>query len=307
VENALQGYSVAYGINDQPQIVGTSWRPAETNWSAGSAAVIWQRNDNEGGDQAAWEITDLNRRLIDTNWLVNVAVGINNDGLILAQAQKPITDNDDRILGYQPRAVLLIPFSLLPGVLPVNSDFDEGIFDQRGLLQADSVDPDPTDVQGSITAEILEDYYQPLIGKPFTDHLDGNVSIIIRKDTTKFDFEIGNFEEGQIRIIAIRESDNAWVEVPLNANIVPEFLRPGGSHTDYKRWYVEGVRPGRITLEFLYMAPEKTITLQQRALVATHKSRAQWRREVQRQILLQTRGIADLRGFNPYGKEFSEN
>jgi hypothetical protein len=70
--------------------------------------VLWQLNHNTNGASSTtnapfWEITDLNNRLTDPSWKVFNAVGINNDGLILAYAQ-----NRD----YENHAVLLIPMAM---------------------------------------------------------------------------------------------------------------------------------------------------------------------------------------------------
>ena len=152
------GFSDAYAINDQSQVVGTSWRNAYTalrivlivgldgngqlqtnavtmqtnvfvlqpgdkvlQTNAVSVAAFWQRNQNTNGvvtDGASsttnapfWEITDLNDRLTDTSWSVFNAVGINSDGLMLANAAK--TGSGQQNLAQNPaeknHAVLLVP------------------------------------------------------------------------------------------------------------------------------------------------------------------------------------------------------
>jgi VCBS repeat-containing protein len=81
------GFSDAYAINNHKQIVGTSHRVSD----GASAAVLWQYNHDTNGTPF-WEITDLNRRLTDASWYVLNAVGINDDGLILAHALKTSHD-----------------------------------------------------------------------------------------------------------------------------------------------------------------------------------------------------------------------
>jgi uncharacterized membrane protein len=100
---APHGYGDAYAINDKDQIVGTSMQAL--GYPVG---VLWQLNHNTNGASSTtnapfWEITDLNNRLTDPSWKVFNAVGINNDGLILAYAQ-----NRD----YENHAVLLIPMAM---------------------------------------------------------------------------------------------------------------------------------------------------------------------------------------------------
>ena len=80
---AGQSNSQAFAINDNQQIVGTAQK---TNGN--SAAVMWvlNKNLNSVGGTGFWQTTDLNEQLADTNWTVFNAVGINNNGLILAYA-----------------------------------------------------------------------------------------------------------------------------------------------------------------------------------------------------------------------------
>ncbi len=85
VPGLLEGFSDAYAINDKAQIVGTSWFPTNNSIGYDSAAVLWQRNRN-GRQTPFWEITDLNKHVNDSDWSVTHAVGIDNNGLILAQA-----------------------------------------------------------------------------------------------------------------------------------------------------------------------------------------------------------------------------
>ena len=81
------GFSDAYAINNHEQIVGTSHRVSD----GASAAVLWQVN-HDTNETPFWEITDLNQRLTDNSWYVLNAVGINDDGLILAHALKTTRD-----------------------------------------------------------------------------------------------------------------------------------------------------------------------------------------------------------------------
>jgi hypothetical protein len=97
-----RGYSYAFAVNDREQIVGTSLRPQD----GASAAVLWQRNHNTNGEPF-WETNDLNLRVIGDNWFVLSAVGINNNGVILASG---IRQNGQS--GSQNRSLLLVPVSL---------------------------------------------------------------------------------------------------------------------------------------------------------------------------------------------------
>ena len=94
------GFSDAYAINNHEQIVGTSHRASD----GASAAVLWQINHDTNGTPF-WEITDLNQRLTDDSWYVLNAVGINNDGLILAYAQNAAGVNHAVLLATPQLAV----------------------------------------------------------------------------------------------------------------------------------------------------------------------------------------------------------
>ena len=97
------GFGDAYAINDSNQIVGASMTA-----DGRLAAVLWQLNHNTNSVSSTtnapfWEITDLNNRLTDPSWQVFKAVGINNDGLILAHAVNAAGEK---------HAVLLVPMAM---------------------------------------------------------------------------------------------------------------------------------------------------------------------------------------------------
>jgi hypothetical protein len=91
----VPGDSQAFAINDNRQIVGTSQKA-----DGSSAAVLWQFNHNLNG-VPFWENNDLNNTLSDTNWNVFNAVGINNNGLILAYATNYATGENHAVLLMQ--------------------------------------------------------------------------------------------------------------------------------------------------------------------------------------------------------------
>ena len=113
---APYGYGDAFAINDSNQIAGASM--TATSQPIG---VLWQLNHNTNGDPF-WEITDLNNRLTDPSWQVFRAVGINNEGLILAYATSAKQEQ---------HAVLLIP-----GALRVDANRDGQIDDNDDITSA---------------------------------------------------------------------------------------------------------------------------------------------------------------------------
>ncbi len=101
-EAPLAGSSDAYAINNLKQIVGTSRRAGD----GASAAVLWQYNYDTNGTPF-WEITDLNPRLTNPDWYVLNAVGINDDGLILADALKTTHDQSGNATTEEHAALLV--------------------------------------------------------------------------------------------------------------------------------------------------------------------------------------------------------
>jgi hypothetical protein len=117
---ALRGFSDAYAINHQGQIVGTSRRPAD----GANAGVLWQRNRNQGGTNAFWQTNDLNCCLVQlptSRFYVPCAVDINTNGIILAQAQRSVRTTGGRWTQPSSCAVLLLPIDL-----DVDSDNNDG-------------------------------------------------------------------------------------------------------------------------------------------------------------------------------------
>jgi hypothetical protein len=94
------GSSDAYAINNLKQIVGTSRRAGDGAY----AAVLWQYNRGTNGTPF-WEITDLNRRLTNPDWHVFNAMGINDDGLVLAYARNAAGEDHAVLLAMSQLAV----------------------------------------------------------------------------------------------------------------------------------------------------------------------------------------------------------
>ena len=102
---APHGYGDAFALNDSHQIVGASMTA-----NSQPVGVLWQINHNTNGVSSTtnapfWEITDLNDRLTDPSLYVFNAVGINNDGLILAYAQNAAGENHAVLLATPQLAV----------------------------------------------------------------------------------------------------------------------------------------------------------------------------------------------------------
>lgn len=116
VPGAAQGYSEAFDINTNEQIVGTSLRIDNDGFTTISAGVLWQRNHDDTNTPPAWEVNDLNNKVADDNWRVLNAVGINGDGWILAKALGRVNDSNGNFVRWDPKSVLLVPaeFTVTP-------------------------------------------------------------------------------------------------------------------------------------------------------------------------------------------------
>ena len=64
------------------------------------------------------------------------------------------------------------------------------------------------------------------------------------------------------------------------------------------RYYLEGVKPGKITLEFSYQKESTSFKHEQEFLVCTQKSRADWLAEITEQIKLETSNAVDMSTYN---------
>jgi hypothetical protein len=145
---AIYGYADAMGINDSNQIVGVS-----VTADSRQVGVLWQQNsatnsDNSQTNLPFWEISELNERLTDTNWLVFNAVDINNNGLILAHAQHSIRDDQGNVIRTEIRSVLLVN----PMIMTIRRMSDYSSQQNFAVQKLDGriVPEDEEDTQGTI-------------------------------------------------------------------------------------------------------------------------------------------------------------
>jgi len=244
--------------------------------------------------------------------------------------------------GALPSTVMvgLLPVEVAPEVLAVNSDFDEGRIDPAtGYAIPDcddvpnvdrktgagngelliSADRDHLDGNYSDGDRITEDLHKGWFGVNPTqlgdDFWDG-ATVTIRK-LDKVDEDTGQKESGQVRFYA------KWGDTYYGINaydfntLAPNNLvtsgvnaRPGegvyGSTStipDNAEFWMEGVRPGKITLEWRLQKGSIDVKHEQTFFVATQKSVADWKEEVRYQIRLQTKvasgGEVDIAAYNP--------
>jgi hypothetical protein len=159
------------------------------------------------------------------------------------------------------------------------------------------------------TERITKDMHKGWFGvnpDQFDEEFWDGATITIRK-VEKIDTETGHPESGQVRMYAKWGNGNSQYrgiepyylqDTALPAkNLVVEGLNgdPGksvygttsGVPSDSK-YYIEGVRPGKITLEWRLQKDNIDVTYEQEFLVATEQSVEDWREEVRYQIRLQS-------------------
>ncbi len=222
--------------------------------------------------------------------------------------------------------VSLLPVEVAPEVLAVNSDFDEGRIDPAtGYAIPDCDDiPGVDQKTGSGNTQIAlnassahldglfandekvtDDMHKGWFGvnpNQLGDDFWAGANVTIRK-LDKIDDETGYKESGQVRFYAkwsggyygISPYDFQTLQ-PVNLVSAGVNLRPGegvygASSTipDGAAFYMEGVRPGKITLEWRLQKGTIDVKHEHTFKVETRKTLAEWREEVRYQIRLQTK------------------
>jgi len=224
------------------------------------------------------------------------------------------------------KRIILLPVEIAPDVLAVNSDFDEGRIDPAtGYAIPDcddvagvdrktgagngelliSADRDHLDGTYSDGDRITEDLHKGWFGvnpTQFEDDFWDDATVTIRK-IEKIDDETGYKESGQVRFYA------KWGDTYYGINaydfdtLTPNDLVSGGVNKkpnegvygststipDSAEFWMEGVRPGKITLEWRYQKGDADFKYEQTFLVATQQSKQKWWEDVSYQIRLQTK------------------
>ncbi len=219
----------------------------------------------------------------------------------------------------------LLPVEVAPEVLAVNSDFDEGRIDPAtGYAIPDCDDMAGVDLKtGSGNTQIAlnasrahldglfannekvtDDMHKGWFGvnpNQLPDDFWNGANVTIRK-VDKIDDETGYKESGQIRFYA-KWSGGYYGISPYDfqtlqpVNLVSAGVNGNNSSVygatstipDDAEFYIEGVRPGKITLEWRLQKGSIDVKHEQTFKVETRKSVAQWQEEVRYQIRLQTK------------------
>ena len=220
----------------------------------------------------------------------------------------------------------LIHLEHSPEVLPVNSDFDEGRIDPatdyaipdcddvpgvdqksgagNHQVELDAV-RDHLDAKHLQGDDVVEDLHRGWFGaRP--DALDKNLwegaTVTLRK-IDRIDPDTGRQESGQVRFYAKWADGYYGIDAYDFLSLQPVNLVTGGVHgrsgegvygptstiPSGATFYMEGVRPGKITLEWRFQKGEIDVKHEQTFKVETRQAVDKWREEIRYQIRLQTK------------------
>jgi alpha-tubulin suppressor-like RCC1 family protein len=211
----------------------------------------------------------------------------------------------------------LEPIGAAPSVLAVNSDFDESRIDPfTGYALPDADDAylaleaakDHLDGKFVLNQRVTDDLHRGLFGVDPADLPDdfwAGATVTIRK-LDKIDPATGHRESGQVRFYgkwgdgpseyrAIAPYDfNTLATLNLvssGINGVPaeSVYGPASPFTGYSTsYFMEGVHPGQITLEWRYRKGTTDVKFEQSFEVVTHRSASSWRLDLDYKIRLDT-------------------
>jgi hypothetical protein len=198
-----------------------------------------------------------------------------------------------------------------PPKVSANGNFDEGRLDSAtGFALKDSEDDDLKADQDSfhdqkvkagkiVTTDLAESFFG-IIPADLPNGLGDGATVTIRKIETK-DTETGRPDPGVVRLYAIRnlgEQDEQAMVIPQNVNLAPILYGPGAAIFMGKgegvRYWIEGVEPGKLTLELTIKAGGLEYAQKHEMTVVTEQDKAAWQREVRNEILLESGGTVDI-------------
>ena len=212
--------------------------------------------------------------------------------------------------------ITLLPVEVAPEVLAVNSDFDEGRIDPAtGYAIPDCDDADIAleavrnhlDGKFAINERVTEDMHLGFFGvnpSNLGDDFWAGANVTIRK-IDKTDPATGHPESGHIRLYG------KWGSGPSEYRAITPYdfetlattnLATGGINgasaesvygtaspfPDGTSYFIEGVHPGKITLEWRYQKGSLDFKHEQSFEVCTHKNAIQWKHDLAYKIRLET-------------------
>ncbi len=195
-----------------------------------------------------------------------------------------------------------------PEVLRVNTDFDEGRLDLvTGFalddasdedLKADRDGPDGRIKTGEVVTEDLHSGWYGLNPNALWPSFYDGATVHFKK-LNLTDPETGRPESGHVRLWVTQgsgTSGHAWAVKSYDFNTLQPVNLVGlvyGSTPTIpngldKKYWLEGVKPGRITLEFRYTKGALSFSHVSTLQVLTRQTMLEWKKEVDYQIALQT-------------------
>jgi hypothetical protein len=264
-----------------------------------------------------------------------------NEGDIISQAADIMPDSAFAGNGYQQQYLRYVALYRAPEVLAVNSDFDEGRVDtDTGYAIPDCDDTANVDQKtgsGNTTIALhaaqdhLDGYYRGndivyedlhpgwfglIPTASFSEIFFEGATITIEK-IDQIDADTGYAESGQVRFYASWPGGYYGIETYDMLTLAPKNLVTGGINgrsgegvygptstiPPNAKFFMEGVRPGKITLKWKYSKGDQEAEFSQTFKVETRQSLSKWRDEVNYQIRLQSKAktgkAVDLRAYHP--------
>lgn len=198
-----------------------------------------------------------------------------------------------------------------PAKVRANGNFDEGrLDDATGFALKDSEDDDLKADRDSfhdqnvkagkiVTTDLAEGFFG-IIPADLPSGAGQGASIMIKKIETK-DAETDRPCPGVVRLYAIRnlgEQDEQAMVILQNVNLAPVLYGPDASIFMGKgegvRYWIEGVEPGKLTLELTIKLGDLEYSQKHEMTVVTEQDKAAWQREVRNEILLESGGTVDI-------------
>jgi len=220
----------------------------------------------------------------------------------------------------------LLPVEVAPDVVRMNANYDEGRRDsETGYAIPDCEVEDLVAVRNSFHDSsiregdiVIKDLHSGFFGVRPDKLPEGwaEDAVITIEKLPETDPVTGRPESGMIRIWAVKDlgqtGEQAWsiplteldeYEQPQPINLVPILYvdDPDIPHGDGVEYWIEGIVPGHITLQFSYTKGDLDYNFKQRFLVCTQQDRDGWREQVRQEILLDTLGDIDINDYKVTG------
>jgi hypothetical protein len=201
----------------------------------------------------------------------------------------------------------LIPVQRAPDYLEANTNFDERKL-KDGFVVSDAADPALDAISGPFAGKnCIDDLHEGFFGLPpgvLPYAKTSGATVKIRK-LAKTDLVLDAPQSGEVRLHRVwgdSPSQAEHIELYDSVSLVGHdigYLYNEPPSASNARYYLEGVKPGRITLEFTFRRSDLNVTFEQEFIVATRKSRAAWLDEITEQIKLETEasGSVDMHAY----------